>query len=141
MDILLGSREELFVVIFLCKVWRSMDNCLGLVFSCPFLAGDFQISLFRKFKFPKMPPLSISTKESHAWDLRMPDTWAPSKLVHPELPQTSDLFWEPLNPLCPAVLCRHGGPSPGGNKKGLTKRSHFSEIILQEHRILLFSHS
>ena len=113
----------------------------GPGFQFPISSWRFPDITVQELKFPKMPPLSIYTKESHAWDLCVPDTWAPSKLVHPELPQTSDLFWEPLNPLCPAVLCRHGGPSPGGNKKGLTKRSHFSEIILQEHRILLFSHS
>ena len=30
-----------------------MDNCLDLVFSCPFLAGDFQISPFMNLSFLK----------------------------------------------------------------------------------------
>ena len=78
----------------------------GPGFQFPISSWRFPDITVQELKFPKMPPLSISTKESHAWDLCVPDTWAPSKLVHPELPQTSDLFWEPLNPLCPAVLCR-----------------------------------
>lgn len=46
-----------------------MGNYLDLVFSCPFLAGEFQISPFRNLGLLKMALLSILIEDNPFWDL------------------------------------------------------------------------